>query len=282
VKLDTHVTKVTFDTSMCDTPRATGVEYLEGKYLYRASKLAGRAGPGKPGSVKASREVIISGGSYNSPQILKLSGIGPAAELRNFGIPVIKDLPGVGTNLQDHYETSVQGVTPNDFPLLTGCTFGFYGAPDPCLDKWRVSPRTGVTYDTSGFAGSAFFKSSTTPDGNYDVFAFGGPVNFRGYFPNYSVNATINHNYWSWALLKSHPRNRAGSVTLRSADPLDVPYIDFEFFKDGAEEDLQAMYESITFARDAFARQPVPFTEVLPGSDKQTYVLRNDYNRATY
>jgi hypothetical protein len=105
-----------------------------------------------------------------------------------------------------------------------------------------------------------------------DVFAFGGPVNFRGYFPNYSVNATIAHNYWSWALLKAHPRNRAGSVTLRSADPLDTPNILFNFFEDGAEDDLQAIYESILLARDAFARQPIPFTEVLPGSDVQTYI----------
>jgi choline dehydrogenase len=97
-------------------------------------------------------------------------------------------------------------------------------------------------------------------------------VNFRGYFPNYSVNATINHNYWTWALLKGHPRNRAGSVTLRSADPLDTPNILFNFFEDGAEDDLQAIYESILLARDAFARQPVPFTEVLPGSEIQTWV----------
>jgi choline dehydrogenase len=93
---------VTFDNST--TPKATGVEFLDGQYLYRASKLAGSAGPGTPGSATATREVIISGGSYNSPQILKLSGIGPAAELQQFNITVINDLPGVGANLQDHCE----------------------------------------------------------------------------------------------------------------------------------------------------------------------------------
>lgn len=61
-------------------------------------------------------------------------------------------------------------------------------------------------------------------------------------------------------------------MTLRSADPLDTPNILFNFFEEGAEDDLQAMYESILLARDAFARQPVPFTEVLPGSQVQTYV----------
>lgn len=100
IRMNCHVTKVTFDES--SPPKATGVEFLDGKYLYRASKRAGSDGPGKPGSAKACREVIVAGGSYNSPQILKLSGIGPAAELESFSIPVIKDLPGVGTNLQDH------------------------------------------------------------------------------------------------------------------------------------------------------------------------------------
>jgi choline dehydrogenase len=103
-----------------------------------------------------------------------------------------------------------------------------------------------------------------------DVFAFGGPVNFRGYFPNYSVNATINHNWWSWALLKAHPRNQAGAVTLRSADPLDVPNIQFNFFQTGGDDDLTAMYESVLLARDAYARQPIPYQEVLPGPQYQT------------
>jgi choline dehydrogenase len=100
VRMNCHVTKVTFDNST--VPRATGVEFLDGQYLYRASKKSKSAGRGIPGSVNASREVIISGGSYNSPQILKLSGIGPADELRRFNISVVKDLPGVGANLQDH------------------------------------------------------------------------------------------------------------------------------------------------------------------------------------
>jgi choline dehydrogenase len=269
IKMNTHVTKVNFCNNGT-TPRATGVDYLEGKGIYKASKLNG--GRGTRGSVRASREVIVAGGSYNSPQILKLSGIGPAAELSRFGIPVVKDAPGVGSNLQDHYEVSVQATFPNNnFTTLDDCTFGFFGQPDPCLDRWKQDPRIqGVTYDSSGFAAAAFFKSSATPDGNYDVFAFGGPVNFRGYFPNYSVNATIEHNWWSWALLKGHPQNAAGAVTLRSADPLDVPDIQFNFFQDGADTDLQAIYESITFGRDAFARQPVPYVEQQPGQDLDT------------
>ncbi|KAF2089918.1 GMC oxidoreductase [Saccharata proteae CBS 121410] len=273
VRMNCHVTKVMFDNST--TPRAIGVEFLDGEKLYRASPLSHLASPGTPGSALASREVIVAGGAYNSPQILKLSGIGPADELRRFNIPVVADLPGVGTNLQDHYEVVVQGQTAENFTALDGCTFGFGAtnetAPDPCLDTWkeRFLGNPG-TYGTSGFAGTMFVKTSASPDDNYDAFMFGGPVNFRGYFPGYSVNATQEHNFWSWAILKSHPRNQAGSVTLKSADPLDTPEILFNYFDTGSGDyaaDLEAIYEAINVARDAFDRQPTEFTEVLPGAN---------------
>src|SRR5687767_579334 len=84
-----------------DGKRATGVEYRRGEALR---------------VVRAGREVIVSAGSINSPQLLKLSGVGPAAELREHGIPVVHELPGVGENLQDHLEfyfqvASTQPVT---------------------------------------------------------------------------------------------------------------------------------------------------------------------------
>ncbi|KAK1995615.1 GMC oxidoreductase [Colletotrichum falcatum] len=269
VRLNCHATRVLFDES-ASPPRATGVEFLDGRYLYRASPRSRGAGPGVRGTATASREVVVAGGAYNSPQLLKLSGVGPAAELRRFGIPVVKDLPGVGTNLQDHYEITVQGRTPANFSALAGCTFGFYGRADPCLERWRdpVLGDRGV-YSSSGFAAAMLFKSTAAERGEWDVFGFGGPVNFRGYFPGYSVNSTIEHDWFSWALLKSHPRNAAGSVTLRSADPLDAPDVVFNYFDTGSGDygaDLRAMAEAVALARDAFARQLVPVEEVLPGA----------------
>jgi len=211
VRLNCHVIKVTFDKTTTP-PRATGVEFLDGQYLYKASPKSSGA-TGTSGSATASREVIVAGGTYNSPQLLKLSGVGPAEELKKFDIPVIVDLPGVGTNLQDHYEINVQGKAPSDFSALNGCTFGS-GSSDPCLDRWETSVlgNRGI-YASPGLGASMFYKSSASERDEYDVFVFGGPVNFRGYFPGYSYNATSEHDWFTWAILKAHPRNNAGSVS---------------------------------------------------------------------
>ncbi|KAM5355005.1 hypothetical protein ACJ41O_001651 [Fusarium nematophilum] len=271
VRTNSFVTKINFDDS--DTPRATGVEFLDGKHLYKASPLNTGAA-GKRGKVSASREVIVAGGVYNTPQILKLSGIGPADELKKFDIPVIVDLPGVGTNLQDHYEITVQGQPPDNFTSFDGCTFSLFTDEDPCLDRWRapVDGDHGI-YSSSGLAAAMFYKSTATAKDEFDIFAFGGPVNFRGYFPQYAVNATSEHDWFSWAILKAHPRNNAGEVVLRSADPLDVPEITFNYFDTGSgdsSKDLQALYEAVELTRKAFKGQAVPITEVLPGEDVTT------------
>ncbi|KAJ5480375.1 hypothetical protein N7530_005884 [Penicillium desertorum] len=281
IRMNCHVTKVTFEES--SPPRATGVEFLDGKYLYSASPRSKTAGKGTPGSATASREVIVSGGVYNSPQILKLSGIGPGEELQKFGIKVISNLPGVGTNLQDHYEVAVQGHVPKNFTALDGCTFNH--GDDPCLDRWNnpVLGNHGI-YSSNGFGAAMLYKSSVTADDSFDVFVFGGPINFRGYFPGYGVNITERHDWFTWALLKAHPRNTAGTVMLRSADPLDMPDITFNYFDTGSgdyEKDLEAITEAIGVARGAFDRQVVDVAEVLPGDDVQTDEEIHDYIKNT-
>ncbi|KAK8093775.1 hypothetical protein PG997_000460 [Apiospora hydei] len=273
VRMNCHVTKVTFDESV-NPPRATGVEFLDGAHLYSASPLSRSAKAGIPGSAKASREVVVAGGVYNSPQLLKLSGVGPAEELKKFDIPVIADLPGVGTNLQDHYEISVQARTDDEWVAFNGCTW--HGdEKDSCIDKYENPGLLGDqgVYASNGLAATMYKRSSTAPNNDWDTFVFGGPVNFRGYFPGYSINATDEHDWWTWAILKSHPRNTAGGVTLRSADPLDMPDIMFHYYSEANGEykkDLQAMVEAVGLARDAFARQPHKTTEVMPGADVQS------------
>ncbi|KAJ5733447.1 hypothetical protein N7493_002233 [Penicillium malachiteum] len=284
IRTNCQATKVNFDNST-GTPRATGVEFLDGQYLYRASPRSGSAGTGTPGSVNASREVIIAGGVYNSPQLLKLSGIGPADELREFGIDIVSDLPGVGTNLQDHYETVVQGHVPHNFTALDGCTFSVGGAEDPCLERWDnpILGNRGI-YSSNGFASTMLYKSSVAVDDDFDAFVFGGPINFRGYYPGYSINITERHDWFSWAILKAHPRNTAGSVKLRSADPLDMPEIVFNYFDTGVGDyaaDLEAITEAIGLARDAFSRQLVGVEEVLPGKDVTSTEDIHDYIKNT-
>jgi len=284
VRLNCHVTKIILDESE-NPARATGVEFLDGAYLYKASPKSRIAGPGTPGLATASREVIVAGGTYNTPQLLKLSGVGPADELKKFGIPVVVNLPGVGTNLQDHYEVAVQGRVPTDFKALEGCTFGFNGQNDPCLNRWE-NPVLGNrgTYASSGLGVAMMYPSTATVEGDYDTFIFGGPVNFRGYFPGYSVNITADHSYYTWAILKGQPRNTAGSVKLRSADPLDVPNIVYNYFDTGsgdAAADLQAMYEAVGLARDAFRRQLISVQEQLPGDDINTQEDIENYIKDT-
>ena len=272
VRMNAHVTKVLFDKKGGKEPRATGVEFLDGKYLYRASPRSRDGAKGKKGSASARHEVILAGGTYNSPQMLKLSGIGPKEELSRFGIKVVKDLPGVGTNLQDHYEISVTGSVPEDFSALRGCTVNDDPSKDPCLERWE-NPVRGDRgyYATSGPAFSVLRKSAAaSANDTFDTFLFGSPANFHGYFPHFSVNLTARANMFTWAVLKGHPRNNAGSVTLRSADPLDVPEIVYNYFDTGVGDytsDLVAIRDGIRLARRALASQPVPVSEVLPGAD---------------
>ena len=94
IELDALATKVLFD----DANRAIGVEYLKGARLYRAAAKPNPA-PGEQHSAYVSREVILSGGAFNTPQLLMLSGIGPKEQLERLKIPVRVNLPGVGTNL---------------------------------------------------------------------------------------------------------------------------------------------------------------------------------------
>ncbi|TKX26088.1 GMC oxidoreductase-like protein 2 [Elsinoe australis] len=283
VKTDTHVTKIRF-VQENGQPRAVGVDYLEGKYLYRASPLSG--GSGTPGSINATKEVIISGGAFNTPQILKLSGIGPAAELRKFNIPVVKDLPGVGTNMQDRYEIPVNVKQQRDFSILKGCTFSSDPVTDPCLVKWQSNPNVLAAkgaYATNGLAATMAINSRFAANRDIDLYNFGGPVNFVGYFPGWGDYALRDKSYFSWYTLKAHSRNRAGTVQLATADPLDTPLINFNYFDTGTTAggadmaDLNAMIQAVNMSRQAlkeYSRYSVlggtPFEEVEPGPDVQS------------
>jgi choline dehydrogenase len=248
VELDALATRVLFD----DQQRAVGVEYRKGRHLYRAHPEPG-AGPGELRQVRARREVALCGGAFNTPQLLMLSGIGPAAELRRHGIDVRVDLAGVGRNLQDRYEVAVTHPLPRPWEGLQGAKFA---RGDDAWREWSASPREGM-YVSSG-ATIGVVQRSSPRAGDPDIFAMALPTRFEGYFPGYSTWLHEYPNFLSWAVLKAHTRNRAGTVRLRSADARDTPEIDFHYFDpadDPHGEDVRAVVDAIKFVRRVMAPQ---------------------------
>ncbi len=243
IRLGALATRVLFD----DGQRAVGVEYIEGAHLYKADVLNQ---PGETGTVRqarASREVILAGGAFNTPQLLQLSGIGPADLLQRHGIPVRVDLPGVGANLQDRYEITVVLRMDKPFSSFKDATMmppGPGEEPDPQFKQWRASGEG--AYTTNGTVMS-FIKRSRPELLDPDLFLFGLVTDFRGYYPGYSKRIQEARRYFTWAVLKGSTHNR-GKVEIRSADPRDVPSIDFNYFGgDGWKEDLDAVVHAVEF-----------------------------------
>ncbi len=242
IELDALVTKVLFDGD-----RAVGVEYLQGRKLYRAFWNPNDGDPGLRKEAHTTGEVILAGGAFNTPQLLMLSGIGPREELEKHGIPVKVDLPGVGQNLQDRYEVGV--VNRMNFDHWEVLTDAKFAAGDPQYQEWTKGK--GV-YTTNG-AVLAVIKRSLEERPLPDLFIFALLGLFRGYFPSYSALFAQHLNYLTWAVLKAHTNNTAGYVKLRSADPRDTPYINFKYFDEGTDdggEDLQSVVEGVKFVRE--------------------------------
>lgn len=264
VKTNTLVTRV-----LLRGTQAIGVEYLEGAHLYRADPQAPPDGP-EPGPRKemyASREVILAAGAFNSPQILKLSGIGPAEELRKHGIKPIINLPGVGENLQDRYEIGVITQMNSNFNLTQDCTPG--QPSDPCFAQWEQGE--GIYTNNATFGGHIRKSDPARPVP--DLFIFGVPVPYQGYYPGWSEPLSKVENQFSWTVLKAHTRNRAGSVKLRSADPRDTPEINFHYFTEGSDiegEDLESVIKGVEFVRRMNERIADISQEVSPGPTVQT------------
>jgi choline dehydrogenase len=275
VRTGALVTRVLFEDSadgQGDTT-ARGVEYLPQPHAYRADPSADPGPSAPPVEVLAGREVILAGGAFNTPQLLKLSGIGPREELQRFGIRCRVDLPGVGENLQDRYEVGVVSKMRTDFSLLKGLTFAPPNpgeAPDPGFAQWQQG--SGV-YTTNG-ALLGLIRRSRPELASPDLFIFGLPARFTGYYPGYSADLAQQSCIFTWAVLKAHTVNRAGSVLLRSADPRDTPDIRFRYFDEGddaAGEDLDAVVTGIEDSR-AIMRWLADDveTELVPGPEYAT------------
>ncbi len=277
IELDALVTRVILD----EQNRATGVEYLKGERLYRAHGQPATA-PGVLSQAQATREVILCGGAFNTPQLLMLSGIGPREVLEPLGIPIRVELPGVGKNLQDRYEVGVVNrMSFAQWKILEGLTFS---RGDRAYQEW-ADRREGL-YTSNGAVLAAILKSQ--PERPLpDLFCFALLGLFGGYFPDYSAAEVTKPNYLTWAILKGHTQNRAGEVVLRSADPQDTPLINFHYFdesSDTAGEDLQSVVAGIRFVRQLTAKlraQGLIAAEEQPGDALQSDEELADFVRST-
>jgi choline dehydrogenase len=275
IRLGALATRVLLD----EDQRAVGVEYLEGTHLYKADALHQPVESGIKRQVRASREVILAGGAFNTPQLLQLSGIGPADLLQRHGIPVRVDLPGVGANLQDRYEITVVLRMDKPFSSFQGATLAppkKDEEPDLQFQQWRTGK--GV-YTTNGTVMS-FIKRSRPELPDPDLFLFGLVTDFRGYYPGYSKRIQEARDYFTWAVLKGSTHNK-GKVEIRSACPRDVPSIDFRYF-DGAgwKEDLDAMVHAVEFLLGITKGYgPRIAEEVAPGKQKHSREDLEEYVR---
>lgn len=263
IVLNALVTRVLLD----DENRATGIEYLKGERLYRAHANPSTEA-GEIATLSASREVILAGGAFNTPQILMLSGIGPREQLESHRIPVRVELPGVGRNLQDRYEIGV--VNRMNFKAWDAYAGASFTAADPHFLEWQEN-RRGM-YATNGSVLTVFRRSKGAGE-LPDLFCMSLLARFCGYAPGYCRSFADQQNYLTWVVLKAHTRNRAGQVTLRSKDPRDTPRIDFHYFREGEAEDLDAVVDGIRFVRRLTAkieRQGLIAEEELPGKQIQS------------
>jgi choline dehydrogenase len=272
LQLESLATKVLFDT--CGgrngtKPRAIGVEYLQGKSVYKADPRHGANSTGTLHRAYARKEVIVSGGTFSSPQLLQLSGIGPKSLLQKYNIPVISDLPGVGRNLQDNYEIPIYGnahvslATIPD-PNAPACT---YGAPgDPCVALWNNG--TGPYTKGSSSSNGLLIKTPHAVENERDMFLFGfGGRVLRGFKPTTSQNQTaIPPTTFSWSTVKMHPQNTAGYIQIRSADPTEMPEVNMNYFATGADTDMSAILDTVAFVRKVFATTEAPVGPLVPAS----------------
>jgi choline dehydrogenase-like flavoprotein len=274
IELDALVTRVLLDSNN----RAIGVEYLKGARLYQAHAKPSQE-QGEVRQAHASREVILAGGAFNTPQLLMLSGIGPRTELEKHGIAVKVDLPGVGGNLQDRYEVGVVNRVKENWRILKDAR---YASGDPQYSMW-ANGRRGV-YGSNG-AVLAVIRKSFEKRPVPDLFCFVVLCDFRGYFPGYSKIVVEKLNYLTWAVLKAHTNNRAGEVRLKSANPRERPVINFNYFSEGTpdnNEDLDSAVEGVKFVRELcepLRAKGVIVEEEAPGSDCTTHEQIRDFVR---
>ncbi len=245
--------RVMFDQPGSTHPRATGVAYM-----HRGQAIV----------ATAKREVLLSGGAINSPQLLMLSGIGPAAHLREYGIDVRVDLAGVGGNLQDHLDActlqrSTRKITYDHISDIT-TAWNYY------------LHRQGVGTSNVAEAGG-FLRSKLAPDERDDV---------QFHFVPAMLDDHGRHRLKGWGYTvhacNLRPRSR-GRILLDSADPAAKARIEPGYLTDEGGGDLKHMIECVRLARELLAQpafSPYRGEEILPGANAQDDIAIEAFIRA--
>ena len=234
--------------------RAVGVELLAGGGLK---------------TVRAKREVILASSSINSPKLLMLSGIGPAAHLTAHGIQIVADRPGVGQNLQDHLEVYIQMAASQPVSL-----FKYWNL----LGKARVGLQWALTRSGPGasnqFESAGFIRSAAGveyPDLQFHFLPIAVRYDGKAASEGHGFQAHIGP-------MRSPSR---GAVTLRSAKPEDSPKITFNYMS--TEKDWIDFRRGIRLTREIFAQEAFrPFVkhEIQPGFELQTDAQIDEFIRA--
>ena len=224
--------------------RATGVEIENG---------------GKTDVIKANREVIIAASSFNSPKLLMLSGIGPAAHLQEHGIEVKADRPGVGANLQDHMEFYFQQISTKPVSLYSWLPWFWQGVAGA---QWLLSK--GGLGASNQFEACAFLRSAPglkQPDIQYHFLPVAISYDGKAAARSHGFQVHVGYN-----LSKSR-----GNVTLRSADPKAEPVIRFNYMSH--PEDWEKFRHCVRLTREIFGQKTFDRyrgPEIQPGEHVQT------------
>jgi choline oxidase len=236
---DLHVSRILFEGT-----RAVGVEYQKDMF-------------GRMSTLTADREVVVSAGAINSPKLLMLSGIGPADHLREFGIDVLVDAPGVGSNLQDHPEAVISWESK--VPMIRDAS-----------QWWEIGIFEKI--DEGGADGLDL------PDlmMHYGSMPFDMHTRRQGY-PTADEAFCLTPNI-------THAKAR-GTVRLRSCDYRDKPKVDPRYFTDEEGYDMRIAVEGIKLAREIVAQPAMAEyagRELFPGTDVQSDEDIADYVAKTH
>jgi choline dehydrogenase len=238
IKTNAHATRVLFEGS-----KAAGVEFRT---------------PGGLEVAHAGREVIVSGGAYGSPQLLQLSGVGPAQHLTDMGISVVRDMQGVGSNLQDHFNTYCTYRISKNLSL---------NALQYSLPRRLVAGAQYVFMRSGPMSGNGMYvgalvrsdKRLERPDLQFNISAWSTI--------DRTADGIISHPFPGISISPVHlaPEGR-GSVRLKSSDPFAPPEIKFNFLRN--ESDMRVMIAGVRIARSIarqHALQRLMMGETAPG-----------------